>query len=136
MWGHLAFVERVESVVMLGHGGVGKAYIALALCQRPVMAWPKARFNTAADLMMQLTAAEAQNRQKEYFNRVVLDPSCSWSTRSITCPSGGTKNRTCRWRRASLARLEQGIAIETPSHCHRLWAQPIGRSHRPVRTVS
>jgi DNA replication protein DnaC len=38
------------------------------------VAWPKARFNTAADLMMQLTAAEAQNRLKEYFNRAVLDP--------------------------------------------------------------
>lgn len=59
---------------MLGPGGVGKTYIALALCQCPVMAWPKARFNTAADLMMQLTAAEVQNRLKEYFNRAVLDP--------------------------------------------------------------
>ena len=72
--GHLAFVERAENVVMLGPSGVGKTHIALALCQRAVMAGHKARFNTAADLMMQLAAAKAQNRLKEYFNRAVLGP--------------------------------------------------------------
>jgi len=72
--GHLAFVERAENVVMLGPSGVGKTHIALALCQRAVMAGHKARFITAADLMMQLAAAKAQNRLKEYFNRAVLGP--------------------------------------------------------------
>ena len=72
--GHLAFVDRAENVVMLGPSGVGKTHIALALCQRAVMAGHKARFITAADLMMQLAAAKAQNRLKEYFNRAVLGP--------------------------------------------------------------
>ena len=72
--GHLAFVERAENVVMLGPSGVGKTHIALALCQRAVMAGHKARFITAADLMMQLAAAKAQSRLKEYFNRAVLGP--------------------------------------------------------------
>ncbi|MFO3707494.1 IS21-like element helper ATPase IstB [Xanthomonas codiaei] len=72
--GHLAFVERTENVVMLGPSGVGKTHIALALCQRAVMAGHKARFITAADLMMQLAAAKAQNRLKAYFNRAVLGP--------------------------------------------------------------
>ncbi|QHG86508.1 IS21-like element ISXci1 family helper ATPase IstB [Xanthomonas sp. NCPPB 1638] len=72
--GHLAFVERAENVVMLGPSGVGKTHIALALCQRAVMAGHKARFITAADLMMQLAAAKAQNRLKAYFNRAVLGP--------------------------------------------------------------
>ena len=72
--GHLAFVERAENVVLLGPSGVGKTHIALALCQRAVMAGHKARFITAADLMMQLAAAKAQNRLKEYFNRAVLGP--------------------------------------------------------------
>jgi len=72
--GHLAFVERAENVVMLGPSGVGKTHIALALCQRSVIAGHKARFITAADLMMQLAAAKAQNRLKEYFNRAVLGP--------------------------------------------------------------
>ncbi|WCM91438.1 IS21-like element ISXci1 family helper ATPase IstB [Acidovorax sp. NCPPB 2350] len=72
--GHLAFVERAENVVMLGPSGVGKTHIALALCQRAVMAGHKARFITAADLMMQLAAAKAQNRLRDYFNRAVLGP--------------------------------------------------------------
>jgi DNA replication protein DnaC len=72
--GHLAFVERAENVVMLGPSGVGKTHIALALCQRAVMAGHKARFITAADLMMQLAAAKAQNRLKDYFGRAVLGP--------------------------------------------------------------
>lgn len=57
--GHLAFVEHTENVMMLGPSGVGKTHIALALCQRAVMAGHKARFITAADLMMQLAAAKA-----------------------------------------------------------------------------
>lgn len=72
--GHLAFVERAQNVVMLGPSGVGKTHIALALCQRAVLAGYKARFITAADLMMQLATAKAQNRLKQYFNRAVLGP--------------------------------------------------------------
>ncbi|WP_196297122.1 ATP-binding protein [Xanthomonas albilineans] len=72
--GHLTFVERAENVVMLGPSGVGKTHIAPALCQRAVMAGHKARFITAADLMMQLAAVKAQNRLKDYFNRAVLGP--------------------------------------------------------------
>lgn len=64
--GHLAFVERAENVVLLGPSGVGKTHVALALCHRAVMAGHKARFIAAADLMMQLAAAKAQSRLKEY----------------------------------------------------------------------
>jgi DNA replication protein DnaC len=71
---HLAFIERAENVVMLGPSGVGKTHIALALCQRSVMAGHKSRFITAADLMMQLAAAKAQGRLKEYFNRAIIGP--------------------------------------------------------------
>ena len=72
--GHLAFVERAENVVLLGPSGVGKTHIALALCHRAVMAGHKARFISAADLMLQLADAKAQGRLKEYFNRAVLGP--------------------------------------------------------------
>jgi len=71
---HLAFVERAENVVLLGPSGVGKTHIALALCYRAVMAGHKARFITAADLMLQLAAAKTQGRLKEYFARAVLGP--------------------------------------------------------------
>jgi DNA replication protein DnaC len=71
---HLAFVERAENVVLLGPSGVGKTHIALALAHRAVTAGHKVRFITAADLMLQLGAAKAQGRLKEYFNRAVLGP--------------------------------------------------------------
>ena len=71
---HLAFVPRAENVVLLGPSGVGKTHIALALGQRAVMAAHKVRFISAADLMLQLAAAKAQGRLKEYFNRAVVGP--------------------------------------------------------------
>lgn len=71
---HLAFIERAENIVLLGPSGVGKTHIALALGYRAVMAGHKTRFITAADLMLQLAAAKAQGRLKEYFNRAVLGP--------------------------------------------------------------
>jgi len=71
---HLAFVPRAENVVLLGPSGVGKTHIALALGHRAVLAGYKVRFVTAADLMLQLAAAKAQGRLKEYFNRAVIGP--------------------------------------------------------------
>jgi len=71
---HLAFVARAGNVVLLGPSGVGKTHIALALAYRAVMAGHKVRFITAADLMLQLAAARAQSRLKEYFNRAVMGP--------------------------------------------------------------
>ncbi|WP_244481637.1 IS21-like element helper ATPase IstB [Bradyrhizobium pachyrhizi] len=52
----------------------GKNPYALALAYRAVMAGHKVRFITAADLMLQLAAARAQGRLKEYFNRAVMAP--------------------------------------------------------------
>lgn len=71
---HLAFVQRAENVVLLGPSGVGKTHIALSLAHRAVTAGHKVRFISAADLMLQLAAAKAQGRLKEYFNRAVLGP--------------------------------------------------------------
>jgi DNA replication protein DnaC len=71
---HLAFVQRAENVVLLGPSGVGKTHFAMALGHRALAAGNKVRFNTAADLMLQLAAAKNQGRLREYFNRVVVGP--------------------------------------------------------------
>jgi len=70
----LSFVERAENVVLLGPSGVGKTHLAVALGHRAMMASIKTRFITAADLMIQLGAAKAQGRLKEYFNRAIVGP--------------------------------------------------------------
>lgn len=70
----LSFIERAENVVLLGPSGLGKTHLAIALAYRAVMAGLKTRFVTAADLMLQLTAAHRQERLKAYFNRVVMGP--------------------------------------------------------------
>lgn len=85
---HLAFVQRAENVVLLGPSGVGKTHIALALGQRAVVAGHKVRFISAADLMLQLAAAKAQGRLKEYFNRAVLGPNLFEPNQSVIEPLG------------------------------------------------
>jgi len=70
----LSFIERAENIVLLGPSGVGKTHLAVALGHRAVMAGIKTRFLTAADLMLQLAAAKAQGRLKEYLNRAVIGP--------------------------------------------------------------
>jgi DNA replication protein DnaC len=59
---------------VLANGRRQDPYIALALGHRAVLAGYKVRFVTAADLMLQLAAAEAQGRLEEYFNRAVIGP--------------------------------------------------------------
>jgi DNA replication protein DnaC len=70
----LALIERAENVVLLGPSGVGKTHIATSLAYRAAQAGIKARFITAADLMMQLGAARQQNRLREFFNRADIGP--------------------------------------------------------------
>lgn len=70
----LAFIERSENIVLLGPSGVGKTHFAIALAYRALMAGIKTRFISAADLMLQLQAAQRQERLNAYFSRVVMGP--------------------------------------------------------------
>ncbi len=71
----LAFVERKENVVLLGPSGTGKTHIAIALGYLATQRNLKVRFMTAADLMLQLEAAQRQGRYQEVLRRAVLGPS-------------------------------------------------------------
>lgn len=70
----LAFVERAGNVVLLGPSGVGKTHLAIALGYKATQSGVKTRFISAADLMIQLSAAKRQGRLKEYMHRQILTP--------------------------------------------------------------
>lgn len=72
--GGLGFIERCENIVLIGPSGVGKTHIAIALGYKAIMNRHKTRFITAADLMLQLSAAYAQGKLKSYLQRAILSP--------------------------------------------------------------
>lgn len=67
----LGFVERNENVVLIGPSGVGKTPLAIALGDRATQAGLKTRFMTAADLLMTLSVAHAQNQLKTVMQRAI-----------------------------------------------------------------
>lgn len=71
----LAFLERAENIVLIGPSGIGKTHLATAIGIRATQAGLKVKFISAADLILQLGAAQRQGRLKEYFNRTVMGPS-------------------------------------------------------------
>lgn len=70
----LAFIERHENVVLLGPSGVGKTHLAIALGYLAAQAGMKTRFITAADLMLQLSAAQRQERYRQYMRAAINSP--------------------------------------------------------------
>lgn len=67
----LGFIERQENVVLVGPSGVGKTHLAIALGYLATQAGISTRFTTAADLLLTLTAAYAQNRLKQVMSRAI-----------------------------------------------------------------
>lgn len=71
----LSFIQRRENIVLLGPSGVGKTHLAIALGYLVTQAGLKTRFLTAADLLLQLEAAQRQGRLKQTMQRSVNAPS-------------------------------------------------------------
>ena len=71
----LAFLALTENIVLIGPSGIGKTHLATAMGIRATQAGLKVKFISAADLILQLGAAQRQGRLKEYVNRTVMGPS-------------------------------------------------------------
>jgi len=71
----LSFIQRKENIVLLGPSGVGKTHIAIALGYLATLAGLKTRFISAADLLLQLDAAQRQGRLKQVMQRSINAPS-------------------------------------------------------------
>lgn len=67
----LGFIERQENVVLVGPSGVGKTHLAIGLGYRAAQAGIKTRFTTAADLLLTLSVAHAQNQLKAAMHRAI-----------------------------------------------------------------
>lgn len=70
----LSFIERRENIVLLGPSGIGKTHLALALGYEAVKAGMKVRFTSAADLLLQLSAAHQQGRYRSMMQRSIMAP--------------------------------------------------------------
>lgn len=70
----LAFIERRENVILLGPSGTGKTHLAISLAMKAVERGCKARFITAADLVLQLEKARREDRFDTYLRRAILGP--------------------------------------------------------------
>jgi DNA replication protein DnaC len=70
----LSFIERHENIVLLGPSGVGKTHLAIAIGYLAAQAGIKTRFITAADLMLQLAAAQRQERYRQYLRAAIMSP--------------------------------------------------------------
>jgi DNA replication protein DnaC len=70
----LTFIERCENIVFLGPSGVGKTHLAISLGYLATQQGIKTRFTSAADLILQLTAAQRQDRYQDALRRIILAP--------------------------------------------------------------
>jgi len=66
----LAFVERKENIVFIGHPGVGKSGLAIGLLRQALLSGYKGRFYHAQDLLDELYASLADRSSRKLIHRL------------------------------------------------------------------
>jgi DNA replication protein DnaC len=72
---NLHFVHNKENIIFIGSSGTGKTHLAVALGYLATQNKLKAKFITAADLLLQLETASSQNRLNYYLGKVICNAS-------------------------------------------------------------
>ena len=115
----LSFVQRKENIVLLGPSGVGKTHIAIAIGYLATLAGFKTRFITAADLLLQLDAAQRQGRLKQTMQRSINAPSLLIIDEIGYLPM--TKEQANLFFQAIANRYEKGSVILTSNLSFGQW---------------
>ena len=68
---NLRFMHNHENVILLGPSGTGKTHLAIALGYLATQQRRKVKFITAADLMLQMQAANVQNKLDQYLSKTI-----------------------------------------------------------------
>ena len=71
----LEFIKKKENIILLGQSGVGKTHLAIALAYQAVQKRIKARFITAADLILQMSNAKKEKRYSSFIKQAIMAPS-------------------------------------------------------------
>jgi len=71
----LEFIKKKENIILLGQSGVGKTHLAIALAYHAVQKRIKARFITAADLILQMSNAKKEKRYASFIKQAIMAPS-------------------------------------------------------------
>jgi DNA replication protein DnaC len=71
----LQFIDNHENIILIGSPGTGKTHLAISLGYLATLQRMKVRFMTAADLLLQLEAAQQHNKLKNYLGKVIAGSS-------------------------------------------------------------
>jgi len=72
---NIQFISHKENIIFIGSPGTGKTHLAISIGYLSTLHRLKVKFLTAADLLLQLEAAQQQNKLKNYLSKIIAGSS-------------------------------------------------------------